>query len=116
MTTNRYKARLTRQSRGAPIPTLKGVPILLTTGINEDDEDAKFIRWVHPTRHFSSMMALRTSANAADARLGYKIRFDNAELKAKGKIHTSLVHYATVEQHVIALATAVPRAYVGMLM
>ena len=39
-------------------------------------------------------MMARASANAADVRLEYKIRYDYAELKAKGKMRTTLVRYA----------------------
>uniref|UniRef100_M4BAS7 Uncharacterized protein n=1 Tax=Hyaloperonospora arabidopsidis (strain Emoy2) TaxID=559515 RepID=M4BAS7_HYAAE len=58
-TQSQYKARIEMQARGAPLPPIKGVPILLSAGETTDEEDNDFIRWVHRTRRLSSMYALR---------------------------------------------------------
>ena len=52
---SQYKARLVLQERGAPVPPIKGVPALLSAGKTKDEEDNKFIRWVHRTRRLSSI-------------------------------------------------------------
>ena len=46
MSLNRYKSFLERKTRGATVSAIKGVPILLTPGENECEEDNDFIRWV----------------------------------------------------------------------
>ena len=74
MSVNRYRTRLERQARGAPVTVNHGIPILIAQGENDCEEDNEFIRWLHRARHLSSMMALRASANAADARLERKLR------------------------------------------
>ena len=57
------------QARDAPVPPIKGIPILLFAGETKDEEDNDFIHWVHLTRRLSSVYALRASANVADVRL-----------------------------------------------
>ena len=54
------------QARGALVPPIKGVLILLLAGETKDEEDNDFNRWVHRTRRLSSMYALRASANVAN--------------------------------------------------
>ena len=44
-TQSQYLARLNRQVRGAPVPPMKGVPILLFPGETENEEDTAFSRW-----------------------------------------------------------------------
>ena len=66
---NRYRTRLERQARRAPVAVINGIPSLIAQGKNDCEEDNEFIRWVHRARHLSSMMALRASTNAADVRL-----------------------------------------------
>ena len=39
ITQSQYKARLELQARGAPVPPIKGVPILLFAGEKKDEED-----------------------------------------------------------------------------
>uniref|UniRef100_M4B2M6 Uncharacterized protein n=1 Tax=Hyaloperonospora arabidopsidis (strain Emoy2) TaxID=559515 RepID=M4B2M6_HYAAE len=85
-TQSQYKARLELQARGAPVPPIKGVPILLSAGETKDEEDNDFIRWVHRTRRLSSMYALRASVSVADVRLERKLRYDYAKLKARGQL------------------------------
>ena len=69
MSVNRYRIRLERQARGAPVAAIDGIHILIANGENDCEEDNEFIRCVHRARYLSSMMALRASANAADVRL-----------------------------------------------
>ena len=57
-TQSQYKARLELQARGAPVPPIKDVHILLSTGETKDEEHNEFIRWVHRTRHLSIMYAM----------------------------------------------------------
>ena len=76
MSVNRYRSRLERKARGAPVTAIHGIPILLTPIDNECNGDNEFIRWVHRAHHLSSMMALRASANATDDRRERKLRFD----------------------------------------
>ena len=85
-TQSQYKARLELQTCGAPIPPIKGVPILLSAGKTKDEEDNEFIRWVHLTRRLSSMYALRASVSVADVRLKRKLQYDYAKLKARGQL------------------------------
>ena len=107
MSVNRYRTRLERQARGAPVAAINGVPILIAQGENDCEEDNEFIRWVHRARRLSSMMALRASANAADVRLERKLRFEYAKLKAKGRLRSQTVRYAPLQQHESAAATSV---------
>uniref|UniRef100_M4C2A6 Uncharacterized protein n=1 Tax=Hyaloperonospora arabidopsidis (strain Emoy2) TaxID=559515 RepID=M4C2A6_HYAAE len=86
-TQSQHKARLELQARGAPVPPIKGVPILLSAGETKDEEDNEFIRWVHRTRRLSSMYALRASVSVADVRLERKLRYDYAKLKARGQLN-----------------------------
>uniref|UniRef100_M4BFD3 Uncharacterized protein n=1 Tax=Hyaloperonospora arabidopsidis (strain Emoy2) TaxID=559515 RepID=M4BFD3_HYAAE len=85
-TQSQYKARLELQARGAPVPLIKGIPILLFTGETKDEEDDEFIRWVHRTRRLSSMYALRASVSVADMRLERKLQYDYAKIKARGQL------------------------------
>ena len=85
-TQSQYKARLEMQARGAPVPPIKGVPILLFAGETTDEEDNDFVLWVHRTRRLSSTCALRASANVADVRLERKFRYDYAKLTARGQL------------------------------
>ena len=85
-TQSQYKARLEMQECGAPVPPIKGVPILLSAGETTDEEDGAFARWVHRTRRLSSMYALRASANVVDMRLERKLRYDYAKLTARGQL------------------------------
>ena len=73
------------QARGAPVPPIKGIPILVFAGKTTDEEDNDFIRWVHRTCRLSSMYALRSSVSVADVRLERKLRYDYAKLKARGQ-------------------------------
>ena len=75
MTLNRYKTRLDRQARGAPVVTLNGVLSLLSTGEDECEENIEFIRWVHRARHLSSLMAIRDSTGVADVQLKREILY-----------------------------------------
>ena len=85
-TRSQYKARLEMQECGAPVPPIKGVPIILSEGETADEEDDAFSRWVHRTRLLGSMYALRANANVADVRLERKLRYDYAKLKARGQL------------------------------
>ena len=105
MSVNRYRLRLERQARGAPVAAINAIPILLAPGEDECKEDNESIRDVHRAR-LSIIMPLRASANAADARLERKLRFNNAKLKAKGKLQSQTVRYAPVMQHESAAATS----------
>ena len=91
MSVNRYRTRLKRQARGAPVAAINGIPILIAQGENDCEEDNELIRSVHRARHLSSMMALRASVNAADVRLERKLRFEYEILKAKGKLRSQIV-------------------------
>ena len=82
------------QARGAPVPPIKGVPIVLSAGETKDEEDNDFIRWVHCTLRLSSMYALRASVSVADVRLERKLRYDYAKLKARVQLR-NLTHYAS---------------------
>ena len=73
--------RLDTQSRGAPVPPIKGIPILLFAGESQEEEDNAFVRWVHRKRHFTRMFALIASANVADVRLERRLRLDYTSLK-----------------------------------
>ena len=94
MSVNRYRSRLERQARGAPVVAINGTPILFVLK-NEDEEDNEFInRALRP----SSMISFHASANAADARLERKLRYKYAKLTDKGKVRTTQVRYASIEQ------------------
>ena len=43
-TQGQYKARLEMQARGAPVPPIKGIPILLFAGESTHEEDNAFVR------------------------------------------------------------------------
>ena len=81
-TLSRYKTRLAKQARDAPVPTLKKVPILLAAGEDEREEYNEFIRWIYWARHLSSMMDLCESASATNVRLEQKLRYEYAKQKA----------------------------------
>ena len=101
-TQSQYKLRLDAQARGAPVPPIKGIPILLFAGESPDDEDNAFVRWVHRKRHLTSMFALRASANVADVRLERKLRYDYAKLKARGQLRTRTRYAPAVPTEVSA--------------
>ena len=84
LTTQSQYVRLELQARGAPVPPIKGVPILLSAGETKEEEDNEFIRWMHRIRRLSSMYAMRASVSVADVRLKRKLRYDYAKLKARG--------------------------------
>uniref|UniRef100_A0AAV1UD46 Uncharacterized protein n=1 Tax=Peronospora matthiolae TaxID=2874970 RepID=A0AAV1UD46_9STRA len=46
-TYSQYKTRLDIQARGAPVPPIKGTPILLFAGETVIEEDDAFVRWMH---------------------------------------------------------------------
>ena len=43
MAVNRYRSRLERQARSAPVVAIYGIPILLASGEDECEEDNEFI-------------------------------------------------------------------------
>ena len=82
-------------------------PFLIAPSETDCDKDDVLIGWVHRARRLSSMMAFRTSVNAADVRLTRKLRFKYANLRAKGRLRSQTVRYAPLMQHESAEATSV---------
>uniref|UniRef100_A0AAV1TWP0 Uncharacterized protein n=1 Tax=Peronospora matthiolae TaxID=2874970 RepID=A0AAV1TWP0_9STRA len=74
------------QARGAPVPPIEGIPILLLAGETVSEEDDAFAHWVHYVRRLSNIFAQRASAHAADVRLERNLRYDHAKLKARGQL------------------------------
>uniref|UniRef100_A0AAV1VFB2 Uncharacterized protein n=1 Tax=Peronospora matthiolae TaxID=2874970 RepID=A0AAV1VFB2_9STRA len=85
-TQSQYKVRLDMQARGAPVPPIKGIPILLLAGETVSEEDDAFVHWVHYVRLLSNIVALKASVHAADVRLERKLRYDYAKLKARDQL------------------------------
>ena len=112
MSMNRYRSRLERQARVAPVAAINDIPILLAPGEDECEEDNELIRWVHRARRLSSIMALRASANDADVFLERKLRFEYAKLKAKGNRRSQTVRYSPVVQTKVMRLLLYPRAHV----
>ena len=92
--------RLKTQARGAPVPLIKGIPILLLPGETEDEEDDAFVRWLQRVRRLSSIFSVRASADVADVRLEKNLRYDYAKLKARGQLRMRR-RYASAT-HVVA--------------
>ena len=81
-----YKAHLEGLARGILIIPIKGVPILLFASTMPDEEDNQFICWLYCRRHISGIPTIRVSADVADARLERKLRYENANLKARSRL------------------------------
>uniref|UniRef100_A0AAV1UEQ8 Uncharacterized protein n=1 Tax=Peronospora matthiolae TaxID=2874970 RepID=A0AAV1UEQ8_9STRA len=71
------------QARGAPVPLIKGIPILLLAGETVSEEDDAFVHWVHYVRRLINIFALKASAHAADVRLERKLRYNYAKLNTR---------------------------------
>nr|CCA27704.1 conserved hypothetical protein [Albugo laibachii Nc14] len=82
-TTQEYLARLDAQARGASVPSMRTIPIVLFLGETDVDEDEHFIRWVHRTHHLRDVRSLPASSDVADIRLERKLRYEFAKFRAK---------------------------------
>lgn len=80
-----YGTRLSDQARGASVPAMRTIPVVLAQGELLHEDDAQFENWVHRARHLSSLEALRASFGEADVRLERRLRFDFAKVKTKRK-------------------------------
>uniref|UniRef100_M4C4B7 Uncharacterized protein n=1 Tax=Hyaloperonospora arabidopsidis (strain Emoy2) TaxID=559515 RepID=M4C4B7_HYAAE len=99
MTPSQYKAKRLDQGHGVPVLLIRGIPVLLDVGELASEEDNAFIRWVHKARRLISINTLGASADKADVRLERKLRYDFAELRAKGQLRaTFCTRYAAAVQ------------------
>ena len=90
MTPSQYMARSLDQGHGVPVPPIRGIPVLLDAEELASEEDNVFICWVHKARRLSSINALRASANKADVRLDWNLRYDFTKLRIKGQLRAML--------------------------
>uniref|UniRef100_A0AAV1UC53 Uncharacterized protein n=2 Tax=Peronospora matthiolae TaxID=2874970 RepID=A0AAV1UC53_9STRA len=50
---SQFRKRLQKQAQGAPVPQIRGIPIIISEDGDETAEDNMFIRWVHGVRRLS---------------------------------------------------------------